>query len=96
MGEVLVDQIPGGLTVMSTVAPGSGARRGLSPVQTPYFRLLFKGERLTPRPGRADDFSWPRPQATAEMATDPAPETDAAPQPEAAKQSTRPRSRRTD
>jgi hypothetical protein len=92
IGESLVDQIAGGLTVMSTVAlsanPGSGrAQRGLSPAQTPYFRVLFKGERLTPRPGRADDSSWPRAQARADGAEDESepPETGAIPKPDALK-----------
>ena len=37
-------------------------RRRLSPTQTPYFRVMVKGERVTPRPERADDVSWPRPE----------------------------------
>jgi lysophospholipase L1-like esterase len=71
MGDVLVDQIPGGLTVMSSIVPPRGAdgsRRRLSPTQSPYFRVLEKGERLPSKPGRADDFTWPRPQATAGVA----------------------------
>lgn len=66
LGDNLVDQIPGGLTVMSSVTPasdsGGGGRRKLSPTQSAYFRVLVKGERLTPRPGRADDLIWPRPE----------------------------------
>lgn len=68
IGEAVLDQIPGGITVMSTVAlaPAAGvpgaARRRLAPSQAPYFRVLFKGERLPPKPGRADDTSWPRPE----------------------------------
>jgi hypothetical protein len=66
LGESVVDQIPGGLTVLSTVALATGSgqaggKRRLSPSQSPYFRVLFKGERLPPKPGRADDASWPRP-----------------------------------
>lgn len=70
MGEVMVDQIAGGVTVMNTVAlPSSGGdRRRLSPAQTPYFRVLFKGERLPPKPGRADDTSLPpAPTAAADL-----------------------------
>ncbi len=69
MGDVLVDQIPGGLTVMSSITPARNAdgSRRRSPTQSPYFRVLEKGERLPPKPGRADDFSWPRAQATAEV-----------------------------
>jgi len=67
MGDILVDQIPGGLTVMSSIVPprGAGSQRRLSPTQTPYYRVFERGERLPPKPGRADDFAWPRPQATA-------------------------------
>lgn len=70
MGDILVDQIPGGLTVMSSIVPprgSDGGRRRLSPTQTPYFRVFERGERLPPKPGRADDFAWPRPQATASI-----------------------------
>ncbi len=75
IGEAVVDQIAGGLTVMSTVAlataPGpGGTRRGLATVQTPYYRVLFKGERLTPRAGRADDLPWPRPEPAAVLDTE--------------------------
>ena len=73
MGDVVVDQIPGGLTVMSSIVPPrglDGSRRRMSPTQSPYFRVLEKGERLPPKPGRADDFTWPRPQFTATAATE--------------------------
>jgi hypothetical protein len=39
-------------------------------VQTPYYRVLFKGERLTPRAGRADDLPWPRPEPAAVLDTE--------------------------
>ncbi len=63
MGDVLADDIGGGLVVLSSVTPaapgpGGGARR-VSPGQ-PYYQVWIKGERLPPRPGRADDFTWPR------------------------------------
>ena len=59
-GDLLVDQIAGGLTLMSTITPaGNKARGKLVPTQAPYFRLLVKGERLTPKPGRADDTALP-------------------------------------
>lgn len=61
-GEVLSREIPGGLTVSRTIssapAPGAPQRRAL-PSQTPFFRVLVKGERLEPKSGRADDISWP-------------------------------------
>lgn len=59
-GDLLVDQIAGGLTLMTSIAPSSRQAKGkLSPTQAPYFRLLVKGERLPPKPGRADDVAWP-------------------------------------
>lgn len=76
LGEPILDQISGGLTVMSTVAlatgPATGGKR-LAPSQAPYFRVLFKGERLTPKPGRADDLTWPRPAAPTEASYLPPP-----------------------
>jgi hypothetical protein len=35
----------------------------MAPSQTPYYQVLVKGERAVPKPGRADDFSWPRADA---------------------------------
>lgn len=87
MGEVLVDQISGGLNVMSTITPpstavsgGSGSR--LSPTQSPFYRVLVKGERLSPRRGRADDQGWPRAETPAAQAATPKKllETGAAPE----------------
>ncbi len=65
LGEKLIGQLVGGLNVISTVSPsnaGGGAeqKRKLSPAQTPFFRVLVRGERVAPKPGRADDLSWPR------------------------------------
>lgn len=64
MGDNLIDQISGGLLIMNSVTPASNTNRNgapkLSAAQTPYFRVLFKGERLQPKVGRADDASWPR------------------------------------
>ncbi len=62
-GDVVHEDIPGGLTVLSTITPTNetaAGRRRLSPTQTAYFRVLVKGERLQPKPGRTDDFTWPR------------------------------------
>jgi hypothetical protein len=59
-GDLVVDQIGGGVTLMSSITPPGNRDRGrLSPTQAPYFRLLVKGERLQPKPGRADDVTWP-------------------------------------
>ncbi|MCH9807928.1 MAG: DUF459 domain-containing protein [Alphaproteobacteria bacterium] len=67
IGDTLLDETVNGVNIMSTVtsvsdASISGRRRKLSLAQTPFFRVLVKGERLQSRPGRADDFSWPRPE----------------------------------
>jgi uncharacterized protein len=82
-GEVLVREIPGGLTLSRTIStaasPGAPQRRAL-PSQTPFFRVLVKGERLEPKAGRADDIVWP---PTAASAT-PVAEPTAAPAPAAA------------
>jgi hypothetical protein len=63
MGDVIADDVGGGLVVLSSVTPsatGPGGRaRGVSPGQ-PYYQVWIKGERLPPKPGRADDFTWPR------------------------------------
>ena len=70
-GDLLVDQIAGGLTLMSSITPAGNKGRGkLSPAQAPYFRLLVKGERLTPKPGRADDVAWPKGDAASDAASD--------------------------
>ena len=67
-GDLLVDQIAGGVTLMSSISPSGNKDRGrLSPTQAPYFRLLVKGERLQPKAGRADDVTWPpKPDTTSE------------------------------
>lgn len=95
-GEVLVREILGGLTLSRTISmaatPGTPQRRAL-PSQTPFFRVLVKGERLEPKAGRADDIGWPpisRPAAAGPpvtpTATQPAKPSPEAPQPAAAPQ----------
>ncbi|NJO22632.1 MAG: DUF459 domain-containing protein [Sphingomonadales bacterium] len=69
VGDSITSEISGGLTIVSSVSTSAdGAtvdRRRLPATQTPYYRVLVKGEQLQPKPGRADDFSWPRPEAPA-------------------------------
>ncbi len=69
VGDSITSEISGGLTIVSSVSTSAeGAtvdRRRLPPTQTPYYRVLVKGEPLQSKPGRADDFSWPRPEAPA-------------------------------
>lgn len=74
VGETLQDTLPGGLLLLSSVTPavdlgGPGRRANLAPTQTPYFRVMVKGEQLPSKPGRADDFRWPR----ADQMPEPAP-----------------------
>ena len=63
-GEVIAGDIAGGLTALASISPISdtnlsAALRRLPLSQRPYFRVLVKGEELKPKPGRADDFTWP-------------------------------------
>lgn len=64
MGDSLMTEILGGLTVVTSVTPTSdsaiGDRRKVSPTNALYYRVLVKGERLPPKPGRSDDMTWPR------------------------------------
>jgi uncharacterized protein len=66
MGDVVADDVGDGLVVLSSITPAatsvSGPARRLAPSLSPYYQVLIKGERLSPKPGRADDFSWPRPE----------------------------------
>lgn len=78
MGEQVVDPLGGGLSVMNSITPAAGSagagQRRLSTVQTPYYRVFIKGERLPARRGRADDFAWPRPEPPPPPAASLAPE----------------------
>lgn len=67
LGDNVAVELPGGITVLSSVTPvdrgpALGGRGRRSPTQSPYFKVWAKGERLTPRSGRADDIQWPRPE----------------------------------
>jgi hypothetical protein len=67
VGDLIVDQLAGGLTLMSSITPSGTKSRGkIAPTQAPYFRVLVKGERPSPKPGRADDTSWPLSGSTSE------------------------------
>ena len=75
MGDVVADDVGDGLVVLSSITPatttGSGPSRRLAPSLSPYYQVLIKGERVASKPGRADDFSWPR--AEPEIAPEPPP-----------------------
>lgn len=68
VGRTLAAELRGGLTALSSIASagdqivtGGKARVPLS--QSPFYKVLIKGEPLAPKPGRADDFSWPKTSA---------------------------------
>lgn len=65
VGDTIVTEANGGILLVSTVSPAadpsSDVRRS-TPANAPFFRALVKGERLESRPGRSDDFPWPRPE----------------------------------
>ncbi|HWB47296.1 MAG TPA: DUF459 domain-containing protein [Hyphomicrobiaceae bacterium] len=76
MGDVLAEDIGGGLVVLNSVSPtgnSPGGARRLSTSQTPYYQVLVKGERVSPKPGRADDMSWPRAEPEAPLVSLPRP-----------------------
>ncbi len=64
-GETIVGDINSGVTALATVSPlndlsaNLGARR-LPLQERPYYKALIKGQALKPKPGRADDFKWPK------------------------------------
>lgn len=70
MGETVTDAVSGGVLVMSSVTPladSSGRRGRQNPTQATYYRVLVKGDRIPSKPGRADDHSWPRTDAVADV-----------------------------
>jgi hypothetical protein len=72
MGDVVSDDVGGGLVMLDSIAPiGAAGARRMAPSQTPYYHVLVKGERPAPKPGRADDFSWPKVEPV--IASEPAP-----------------------
>ncbi len=62
-GEIVARDINDGLTALASVTSSNNLslkelKQRLPLKQTPYYRVLVKGERLEPKPGRADDFAW--------------------------------------
>lgn len=68
--EMLADDVGNGISVSTMVAAlpdvagVAGRRRGTASLAN-YTTVWVKGERLPTKPGRADDFAWPRPDAVA-------------------------------
>lgn len=65
VGDTITDTLSNGLLVMRSVTAtrsGSGDRATsrATLTQQPFFIALARGERLPSKPGRADDFRWPR------------------------------------
>ena len=62
-GEMILNDLGNGLTAIAVISPvGEFSIRDIQQ-QTPladrvYFRALSRGEALTPKEGRADDFRW--------------------------------------
>lgn len=78
IGEVVVDDIGAGVTVLSsvTLAPESLSTGRRTDRQTSsnsaYYRVMVKGERLPVKPGRTDDLRWPPVHEQVEAPTRPA------------------------
>ncbi|MEJ2118845.1 MAG: hypothetical protein P8Y36_13535, partial [Alphaproteobacteria bacterium] len=67
MGETIVGDMSEDVTALATVSPIAdlnsaidASERRLPISQRLYYKALVKGESLKPKPGRADDFKWPR------------------------------------
>lgn len=65
VGEQVAKQMSGDLTALSSISPVNAlglqtVKQRVPLAQTPYYKVLIKGERQQPKPGRADDFAWPK------------------------------------
>jgi hypothetical protein len=64
VGENVTRDLAGGLTLMSSVTTftelAGQARRAVPTTQTLQYKVLVKGDPQPSRPGRADDFRWPK------------------------------------
>jgi hypothetical protein len=63
--ENIASDLPGGLTALASISsindPSvSSSKPRLPLTQRPYYRVLIQGEQVKPKPGRGDDFVWPR------------------------------------
>lgn len=64
-GETIVGDIGSGVTALATVSTLNDLNANLGERRLPtqdrlYYKTLIKGQALKPKPGRADDFKWPR------------------------------------
>ena len=64
LGHTMPADLMGGFTVMSSIATSLDANQGSSMqlplTENPFYKLLIRGDTLPAKPGRVDDFSWPR------------------------------------
>ena len=64
LGQTVAVDLVGDLTAMSSVVTSADAQRvagsRVSLTDSPFYKLLIRGDSLQPRPGRVDDFSWPK------------------------------------
>lgn len=70
LGDSVMTEILGGITVVSAVTPlgeGSAERRRASGSNSPLMLVLQRGETLPSKPGRADEMVWPRPETLAAL-----------------------------
>jgi uncharacterized protein len=63
-GETVASDLGNGLTALSSISAVSdssvvSSKPRLPLAERPYYRVLVRGDALKPKPGRADDFSWP-------------------------------------
>lgn len=74
--ELLADDVGDGVSVSTIVAglpeTANGSKRRGPTNQAAYSAVWVKGERLPSKPGRADDFVWPKQAADFEPVTQPA------------------------
>ncbi len=66
-GETIMGDLSDEVTSLATVSPMAdlnaaiyAGERRLPLAERLYYRVLVKGEAIKPKPGRADDFKWPR------------------------------------
>ena len=77
LGQTMPTDLMGGFTVMSSIATSLDAKRGLSKqrplTENLFYKLLIRGDALPVKPGRVDDFSWPRAKAAPATTSPPDP-----------------------
>jgi hypothetical protein len=64
-GETILGDITADVTSLATVSPVTDLNANIGERRLPvterlYYKTLVKGEALKAKPGRADDFKWPR------------------------------------